>query len=60
MEYKPEFNFIVEDEYGDSLRAFYTRESAETFISIRPECKIREIPQLTNEEWDELHGLPPF
>lgn len=52
--------FIVVDEYGDSLRAFYTRESAEAFVKIRPECKVEDIPVLTDEEFDELYGLPPF
>ena len=52
--------FIVVDEYGDSLRAFYTRGSAEAFVKIRPECKIEDIPVLTDEEFDELYGLPPF
>ena len=51
---------IVVDEYGDSLRAFYSRESAEAFVKIRPECRIEGIPILTDEDFDELYGLPPF
>ena len=60
MEPIPEFKFIVEDEYGDSLRAFYTQESAEAFVKLRPECTIQRIPELTDDEFDELYGLPPF
>lgn len=52
--------FIVVDEYGDSLRAFFSRESAEAFVKVRPECKVEDIPVLTDEEFDELYGLPPF
>tara|TARA_R110000787_G_scaffold151639_1_gene265405 strand:- start:1088 stop:1270 length:183 start_codon:yes stop_codon:yes gene_type:complete len=60
MEPIPEFKFIVVDEYGDSLRAFYTKESADTFVKVRPECKVERIPEISDEEFDVLYGLPPF
>lgn len=55
-----EFKFIVEDEFGDSLRAFYTKEEAESFISLRPECKIVEIKSISLQEFDDIYGDPPF
>jgi|TARA_R110000822_G_scaffold310250_1_gene442340 hypothetical protein len=60
MGYRAEFKFIVEDEYGDSLRAFYTKESAESFVKLRPECKIQKIPELSDDEFNEIYSLPPF
>lgn len=55
-----DFKYIVEDEYGESLRAFYSKESAESFIVLRPECKIIEIKDMELENFDEIYGEPPF
>jgi len=55
-----EHQFIVVDEYGDSLRAFSDKESAEVFVKLRPECRIEKIPELTHDEFTEIHGEPPF
>lgn len=52
--------FVVVDEYGEGLRAFYTRESAEAFVKLRPECKISEPHVMSQEEFDALFGDPPF
>jgi len=53
-----EHQFIVVDEYGDSLRAFPDKESAEAFVKLRPECRIEKIPELTHDEFTEIHGEP--
>ena len=52
--------FIVVDEFGESLRAFYTKDAAEAFIKLRPECKIDEPHIMTPEEFTEEFGDPPF
>lgn len=63
-----EFKFIVLDEFGESVRAFYEKGDAERFIKIRPECTIEEIyneevpeeTKLTYQEMHDLYGDPPF
>ena len=52
--------FIVLDEFGDSLRAFSNKENAKAFIKLRPECKIYEIPKMTQEEFTKIYGEPLF
>ena len=47
-------NFIVIDEFGDSLRAFSSKESAKAFIKLRPECTIEEIKELSLAEFTYL------
>ena len=49
-----EFKFIVTDEYGESIRAFYDKDSAERFVKLRPECNVEEI---YNEEIPEEEKL---
>ena len=53
-------NFIVIDGFGDSLRAFYSKESAKEFISNKPDCKLDEPKLVSYEDWDKVYGLPPF
>jgi hypothetical protein len=55
-----EHQFIVVDEYGDSLRAFPDKESAEVFVKLRPGCCIERIPELSQEEFTDIYGEPPF
>jgi len=55
-----EYQFIIVDEYGDSLRAFSDRESAESFIKVRPDCHIERIQELSQEEFTDIYGEPPF
>lgn len=62
-----EFRYIVIDEFGDSVRAFHDKADAKRFISIRPECRIEEIPHeaITKNDIDldaftKEHGEPPF
>lgn len=56
----PDHNYIVFDEWGDSLRSFVTLEAAQKFIEIRPECTLEEIKPLTNDEFTAIYGEPPF
>ena len=63
-----EFKFIVVDEFGESVRAFYTKNDAERFAKIRPECTVEEIyneevpeeTKLSYQEMHDLYGDPPF
>ncbi len=63
-----DLKFIVVDEFGDSVRAFYDKESAERFVNIRPECKIEEIyneeipeeTKLSYQDMLDMYGDPPF
>ena len=47
-----EFRFIVLDEFGESIRAFYTRDDAERFVKTRHDFTIEEIhhEELPEEE----------
>ena len=47
-----EFRFIVLDEFGESIRAFYDRDDAERFAKTRKDFTIEEIPheELPEEE----------
>ena len=63
-----EFRFIVIDEFGESIRAFYDRDDAERFAKTRKDFTIEEIPheeipeetKLTYQEMHDLYGDPPF
>ena len=49
-----EFRFIVIDEFGESIRAFYELEDAERFAKTRKDFTIEEIH---NEEIPEQEKL---
>jgi len=63
-----EFRFIVIDEFGESIRAFYDKEDAERFAKTRKDFTIEEIlheeipeeTKLTYQEMHDLYGDPPF
>ena len=63
-----EFRFIVLDEFGESIRAFYTRDDAERFVKTRHDFTIEEIPheelpeeeKLTYQDMFDEYGDGPF
>jgi aspartyl/asparaginyl-tRNA synthetase len=63
-----EFRFIVLDEFGESIRAFYTRDDAERFVKTRHDFTIEEIPheelpeeeKLTYQDMLDQYGDSPF
>ena len=63
-----EFRFIVLDEFGESIRAFYTRDDAERFVKTRHDFTIEEIPneelpeeeKLTYQDMLDQYGDGPF
>ena len=63
-----EFRFIVLDEFGESIRAFYTRDDAERFVKTRHDFTIEEIPheelpeeeKLTYQDMFDQYGDGPF
>ena len=63
-----EFRFIVIDEFGESIRAFYTRDDAERFAKTRHDFTIEEIPheelpeeeKLTFQDMLDEYGDSPF
>jgi hypothetical protein len=63
-----EFRFIVLDEFGESIRAFYTRDDAERFVKTRHDFTIEEIPheelpeeeKLTYQDMLDEYGDGPF
>ena len=63
-----EFRFIVLDEFGESIRAFYTRDDAERFVKTRHNFTIEEIPheelpeeeKLTYQDMLDQYGDGPF
>ena len=63
-----EFRFIVLDEFGESIRAFYTRNDAERFVKTRHNFTIEEIPheefpeeeKLTYQDMLDQYGDSPF
>lgn len=63
-----EFRFIVVDEFGESIRAFYEKSDAERFVKLRPECTIEEIyneelpeeEKLTYQDMLDQYGDTPF
>jgi len=56
----PDHKYVVFDGFGDSLRSFATLESVETFLKLRPDCRVEEIKPLSNEEFTAIYGEPPF
>lgn len=62
-----EFRFIVIDEFGESIRAFYDRDNAEAFIKHKPNFTIEEIhdediseEKLSYQELYDRYGDSPF
>jgi hypothetical protein len=63
-----EFRFIVIDEFGESIRAFYDRGDAERFVKTRKDFTIEEIPheelpeeeKLTYQDMLDRYGDAPF
>jgi hypothetical protein len=63
-----EFRFIVLDEFGESIRAFYDRDDAERFAKTRKDFTIEEIPheelpeeeKLTYQDMFDQYGDGPF
>lgn len=63
-----EFRFIVIDEFGESIRAFYDRDDAERFAKTRKDFTIEEIPheeipeetKLSYQDMLDMYGDPPF
>jgi len=63
-----EFRFIVIDEFGESIRAFYDKEDAERFAKTRKDFTIEEIPheeipeetKLSYQEMHDMYGDAPF
>ena len=45
-----EFKYIVVDQYGDSVRAFFDKQSAKSFIKLRPECRVEDIPMPDDDD----------
>lgn len=63
-----EFRFIVIDEFGESIRAFYDRDDAERFAKTRKDFTVEEIPheeipeetKLSYQDMLDMYGDPPF
>lgn len=63
-----EFRFIVIDEFGESIRAFYDKEDAERFAKTRKDFTIEEIPhetlpeeeKLTYQDMYDMYGDAPY
>ena len=53
----------IEDQDGHIFRTFNTKELADAFLYLRPDCKINKIEgkmETDFVEFTKIHGEPPF
>jgi hypothetical protein len=46
--------YLITDIYGESVRAFDSKEGAKAFLKNRPECRMELLPEFTHNDLDEL------
>lgn len=55
--------YLVLDEFGEPLRKFYTKQTAQWFLDARPNCTLKQIAvekRVTFDDMIKQYGEAPF